>query len=58
MLINFLWFNAGLLVGILLVALLSANKVKYTEEDLFKSYKDGYEEGFDDGYELKEQHTR
>ena len=56
--INFLLFNAGFVFGIILVSLLSANKSKYTEEDIFKSYKDGYEEGFDDGYELKQRHTR
>ena len=46
---NILIFTLGLIVGIGLVALLSANKPEDIEHEKAEKYKQGYEKGFKDG---------
>lgn len=46
---NFLIFVFGFIVGIALVALLSANKPDDIEHEKAEKYKRGYEKGFKDG---------
>ena len=52
---SFLIFVAGLIVGVVLVALLSANDTDDIEHDNAEKYKQGYEKGFKDGcdYQIK-----
>ena len=57
MIIDILLFALGTFVGaaltILLIALLSANKRDDLAHEKWMSFKDGYEKGYDDGYELR-----
>jgi len=48
-------FFSGLIVGIGLIALLSANKPDDIEHEKAEKYKQGYENGFKDGcdYQIK-----
>ena len=50
-----LGFIIGSVVGILLVALLNANKLDDIEHEKAEKYKQGYDEGFKDGcdYQIK-----
>ena len=52
---NFLIFSLGFIVGVGLVALLSANKPDDIEIEKAEKYKQGYENGFKDGcdYQIK-----
>ena len=54
-LIFVLGFIVGSVVGILLVALLSANKPDDIEQERLEKYKQGYDKGFKDGcdYQIK-----
>jgi hypothetical protein len=58
MLTHFLVFCTGIVCGIILVALLSANKPDDIEHKCFMSYKEGYEKGYDDGYEFRPKHIK
>lgn len=49
-------FILGICFGIALAALLSANNKDDIECAMMNSYKEGYEKGFNDGYELKKDH--
>ena len=46
----------GLIVMLVLIALLSANKPDEIEHDKRMAYKEGYEKGFEDGYEVRYEH--
>ena len=52
---NLLIFSLGFVVGVGLVALLSANKPDEIEQEKAEKYKQGYEKGFKDGcdYQIK-----
>jgi hypothetical protein len=52
---NFLIFGLGFIVGVLLVALLGANKPDDIEHEKAEKYKQGYDKGFKDGcdYQIK-----
>lgn len=53
-------FGIGLMVGafgmLFLIALLKANKPDEIMDEKLKSYEEGYQVGFDDGYELRKKH--
>lgn len=59
---DILIFVAGLFVGgslgVFIMALLIAGKQSDVESERIMSYKDGYQKGFDDGYELQKSHTK
>lgn len=52
---SILIFGAGLIVGVALVALLSANNPDDIEYEKAEKYKQGYDKGFKDGcdYQIK-----
>lgn len=52
---SFLIFGLGLIVGIALASLLSANKYDDIEYEKAEKYKQGYKKGFEDGcdYQIK-----
>ena len=52
---SFLIFIAGFIVGVAIVALLSANNPDDIEHEKAEKYKQGYENGFKDGcdYQIK-----
>lgn len=53
-------FGIGLVAGasmmIFLIAMLKANKPDEIMSEKLKSYEEGYQVGFDDGYELRKKH--
>ena len=55
-------FGFGLVVGasglLFLIALLKANKPDEIMSEKLKSYEEGYQVGFDDGYELRQNHYK
>ena len=55
-------FGIGLVTGasmmIFLIAMLKANKPDEIMSEKFKSYEEGYQVGFDDGYELRQKHFK
>ena len=57
---EWLIFGLGVFVGtvvmVLVLSLLSMNKKDDAEHEKRMAYKDGYEKGFDDGYELRYKH--
>ena len=57
-----LWFIFGLFAGgtmaIILMSMLAAGKKFDIESEKQMSYKEGYQKGFDDGYELQKSHTK
>lgn len=53
-----LGFVAGAIVMILIIALLKANKPDEILSEKFMSYEEGYRVGFDDGYELRQNHYK
>lgn len=59
---NILLFAFGAILGaafgIFLVAMLSANKQEDITHEKLERYKEGYQKGFDDGYELKKSHLK
>jgi hypothetical protein len=52
-------FGIGLVAGasmmIFLIAMLKANKPDEIMSEKLKSYEEGYQVGFDDGYELRKK---
>ncbi len=57
---DLLIFGFGLMVGtaagIALVTMLNMSRQGETEQEKLKCYEEGYNKGFDDGYELKKRH--
>lgn len=57
---QWLIFGLGIVLGsvimMFLMALLSAKKQGDMEHEKLMAYKDGYQKGFDDGYELRYKH--
>lgn len=53
-------FGIGLVAGacglLFLIAMLKANKPDEIMAEKLKSYEEGYQVGFDDGYELRKKH--
>ena len=47
--VHFFVFGSGIIVGVFLIALLSANKPDDIEYEKEERYKQGYEKGFKDG---------
>lgn len=56
---NLIIFGIGLMVGafgmLFTIAMLKANKPDEIMEEKLKSYEEGYQVGFDDGYELRKK---
>lgn len=52
---SILIFFSGFIVGIALIALLTANKPEDIEQEKLEKYKQGYDKGFKDGcdYQIK-----
>lgn len=52
---SILIFFSGFIVGIVLIALLTANKPEDIEQEKLEKYKQGYDNGFKDGcdYQIK-----
>ena len=59
---NLLMFGLGFMVGaivmIFIIALLNGNKHDEVLSEKFMSYEEGYRVGFDDGYELRQNHYK
>lgn len=53
-----LGFIAGAFVMILIIALLNANKPDEILSEKLNGYEEGYRVGFDDGYELRQNHYK
>lgn len=57
---NLIMFGLGMIVGacglLFLIAMLKANKPDEIMSEKLKSYEEGYQVGFDDGYELRKKH--
>ena len=52
---NILMLILGFIIGVIIVALLSANKPEDIEQEKLEKYKQGYDKGFKDGcdYQIK-----
>ena len=60
--LNLIIFGIGLVTGsfgmLFLIAMLKANKPDEILNERMKSYEEGYQVGFDDGYELRQKHYK
>lgn len=59
---NFLLVGLGIVIGavstLILIALTSANGKDDIEHEKLVSYKEGYQRGYDDGYELRQSYMK
>lgn len=60
--INLILFGFGTIVGafgmLFLIAMLKANKPDEILQEKLKGYEEGYQVGFDNGYELRQNHYK
>lgn len=49
---------AGATIGIFIMALLNIGKKNDFDHEKLMSYTDGYQKGYDDGYDLKKSHMK
>lgn len=48
----------GAAIGVVVMALLSASKQADLEHEKLMAYKEGYQKGHNDGYDLKKSHMK
>jgi uncharacterized membrane-anchored protein YhcB (DUF1043 family) len=48
----------GAAIGVVIMSLLNISKKADLENEKLMEYKNGYQKGFDDGYDLQKSHTK
>lgn len=55
---EFIWASIGALICLIVVSMLTIGKKADVDSEKMHCYKEGYEKGFDDGYNLKQNQMK
>ena len=55
---EFIWASIGALICLIVVSMLTIGKKADVDSEKAECYKEGYQKGFDDGYDLKQCHLK